>query len=270
MRYVIFVLSFIAACHAQAAPPSAAAAYSCLSTRSVVPSVKWRKFLTNYINSQDDYKDGFDATFYITVAGRDIGYARKDQQEAIIYDGKLFALGRERLLDGFVLYPAEFNPYMAEWGTVMDDSGKFLCVSFPPNELAMSGSFQKFRSAYLLPIDRGRSKVLYFAGGNIELFKLPSGSLRIGAPFLKARAGIIKSGWRPVRRQAAEEEMGTETLHVRKHFHEVEACSMDLGSLCIFHYSKGAKCLRVHTVGESTGTKRVTSWDNSCPDQSRE
>lgn len=265
MKIAIGILSCVLAPLAQATPPSAAAAYSCLSTRSVAPSVKWQQLAADVINSQDDYLDGFDATYYIVSAGKEIGHAKKGEKEAIIYGRKLFPLERAVMLDGFVQYQSTLDPGLAAWGTVADHSGNFLCISFPPNELAMSGSYQKYRSAYLLTIEGSQLPVLYFASGNIELFKPPSGSLSIGASFATTRTGLIKSGWKPapVHRRHGE-DVGTETRYVKKHFVEVDSCSMDMGSLCIFYYRKGPKCLRVDTVGEF-GAMHVTTWENLCP-----
>jgi hypothetical protein len=266
MKFAICVLACTVMIQAQAHSPSAAVAYSCLSASSVAPSVKWQQFTTKVIQSQDDYREGFDATYFIIAEGKEIGYAKKGDREAIIFDRKLFPLERARFLNGFVYYPSELNPNMAEWGNVADASGRFLCVSFPLSELAQSGSFQKFRSAYLLSIERGRPQSLYFVSGNIELFKQPSGPLHIGALFGGVRAGLLKTGWKPVRVHDPDyESSGTERLLTGRRIYEVEGCSTDMGSLCIFYYRKGRRCLRVNTVGEQVGMMRVTSWDDSCP-----
>lgn len=93
-----------------------------------------------------------------------------------------------------------------------------------------------------------------------------SAGLQRGALFLKVRAGLIKGGWTPVRMHSPEYEYtGTERLLAERHIYEVEVCSMDRGSLCIFYYKKERRCLRVDTVGEQVNLMHVTRWDQTCP-----
>lgn len=93
-----------------------------------------------------------------------------------------------------------------------------------------------------------------------------SASLHRGALFVAVRAALIKSGWKPVRMHDSEYEYtGTERLLAERHIYEVEACSTDRGSLCIFYYVMKKKCLRVDTVGEQVDAMRVTRWDQTCP-----
>jgi hypothetical protein len=93
-----------------------------------------------------------------------------------------------------------------------------------------------------------------------------SASLHKGALFVAVRAGLIKSGWKPVRMHSSEYEYtGTERLLAERHIYEVEACSTDRGSLCIFYYAMKKKCLRIDTVGEQVDAMRVTRWDRTCP-----
>jgi hypothetical protein len=169
-RELLGLLACIAAAPAHGGSPSKAAIYSCLSAYAVSPSVTWQDLPTNEIYSQNDYKDGFDATYYIIATGTEIGYAEKGEAKAILYDRELFPVARARRLHGFGTRPSELNPRMAEWGTVADKSGRFLCVSFPFGALGQSGSFQKYRSAYLMSLGRG-AHILYSATGNIDAFK---------------------------------------------------------------------------------------------------
>lgn len=91
--------------------------------------------------------------------------------------------------------------------------------------------------------------------------------LREGASFVSARARLIKSGWKPVRMHAdgGYEYSGTEKRLADRHVYEVDSCSTDRGSLCIFYYAKDGSCLRIDTVGEQVNSMRVTRWDDSCP-----
>jgi hypothetical protein len=89
--------------------------------------------------------------------------------------------------------------------------------------------------------------------------------LQRGALFVAVRAGLIKTGWKPVRMHKPEYEYtGTERLLAERHIYEVEACSTDRGSLCIFYYTRQQRCLRVDTVGEQVNAMRVTRWDHTC------
>ena len=93
--------------------------------------------------------------------------------------------------------------------------------------------------------------------------------LQKGASFLSVRARLIKSGWKPVRLHVNDgyEYDGTEKRVADRKFFEVDSCSTDRGSLCIFYYAKDGTCLRVDTVGEQVDAMRVTSWDDSCPSE---
>lgn len=99
---------------------------------------------------------------------------------------------------------------------------------------------------------------------------IPATSLRLqeGASFVSVRARLIKSGWQPVHMHAGEsyEYDATEKRLVDRNVFEVDSCSTDRGSLCIFYYAKDGKCLRVDTVGEQVDAMRVTRWDESCPE----
>jgi hypothetical protein len=91
--------------------------------------------------------------------------------------------------------------------------------------------------------------------------------LQKGASFVSVRARLIESGWKPIRIHAddSDEYDGTEKRLADRKFLEVDSCSTDGGSLCIFYYAKDGTCLRVDTVGEQVDAMRVTRWDNACP-----
>ena len=91
-------------------------------------------------------------------------------------------------------------------------------------------------------------------------------SLKKGALFVSVRANLIKAGWRPAHIHDSEYEYtGTERILAERHIYEVEACSTDRGSLCIFYYVAKQGCLRIDTVGEKLDEMHVTRWDHTCP-----
>jgi hypothetical protein len=111
------------------------------------------------------------------------------------------------------------------------------------------------------PDDAARANEPSTAAINLRLQK--------GALFVGVRARLIKSGWTPVRAHAdgGSEYDGTEKRLADRKFFEVDSCSTDSGSLCIFYYAKDGTCLRVDTVGEHVDAMRVTRWDDSCPNE---
>lgn len=90
--------------------------------------------------------------------------------------------------------------------------------------------------------------------------------LKMGEPFLAARKRILKLGWKPDRMHMHDkyEYMGTEVELSKLGFVEVDSCSVDAGSLCIFYYRKGNECLRLDTVGEQAKQMTVRLWSNEC------
>lgn len=94
----------------------------------------------------------------------------------------------------------------------------------------------------------------------------PALRIKVGEPFIAARARLIKSGWLPVRIERGDYGIsGTETILAEHNMHEFESCSMSAGSLCIFYYSKRGQCLRVDTIGEQLRHMKVTRWVKECP-----
>ena len=65
--------------------------------------------------------------------------------------------------------PAEFSPALASWSKVKNAGGTFLCVNFNFDGLGHSGSFQKFKGAYLLGMGRGKDKLYYIEGNTEEI-----------------------------------------------------------------------------------------------------
>lgn len=91
--------------------------------------------------------------------------------------------------------------------------------------------------------------------------------LRPGMAFLKARAMLQASGWRPVDVHVDDgyEFIGVEKKLKARHVDEVESCAIDRG-LCIFNYKKSARCIRLIARGEEVGGMRVVSWSPACPE----
>lgn len=167
-RLCLLLLSFLIAYNVHAALPSKMAILSCLAAQAMSPSVKWRPIATDKIYSEDNYKDGFDATYYVIFGGKQVGYAERGEEKAILYGDHVLPIAQARMLPSFNVRPTELNPFSAEWSTVDDKSGSYLCVSFPFGDLGQSGSFQKYRSAYLLAIDSERGRpILHAATGPI-------------------------------------------------------------------------------------------------------
>jgi hypothetical protein len=93
-------------------------------------------------------------------------------------------------------------------------------------------------------------------------------ALKAGESFTRARARIVKAGWKPVRVHQNDkyEYSGTEKELVNRGFFEVDSCSIDAGSLCIMYYRKSMACLRLDTRGEQLKYMEVRRWSNECPE----
>lgn len=97
-----------------------------------------------------------------------------------------------------------------------------------------------------------------------------AGTLKKGAPFMATRAQLLKEGWRPVNVHAGEEYpyMGTESALIEAKVVEVESCAVDR-PLCILHYQRDKRCLRVITSGEEVPSMTIDSWTSRCPEPQR-
>lgn len=97
--------------------------------------------------------------------------------------------------------------------------------------------------------------------------KIEALQLIVGESFLRARARIVRFGWKPIRMHAHDnyEYTGAEKRLAERKFLEVDSCSIDAGANCILYYSKAAECLRLDTVGEQVAEMEVTRWTNECP-----
>jgi hypothetical protein len=167
------ILGFVAVlASASAAEPSRDVAGSCLLGYSLSPHIHVREYKTNEIITEDDYADGYDARFFLQVSGKDIGYAEKGEQFGLIYAGKVYQGTDAKPILGTPGDPAPFEPELASWGEVRDRGRKYLCVSFNFSGLGQSGSFQKVRGGYLMPLPpTGSKNSLFFFIANTDEFR---------------------------------------------------------------------------------------------------
>lgn len=147
--------------------PSGAAVNTCLSKRQLYEKVEWKRLSSNEMVSRENFKQGYDA-IYFRVNGKMVGIARKDYGRAIIYDEILYSVKRARKIPNFDTSNADIDPFFADWGTVKEKSGIYICINFPSGELGQSGSFQKVRNVYMLQIfPRKKTGMLYSAIGRV-------------------------------------------------------------------------------------------------------
>ncbi|SEN98431.1 hypothetical protein SAMN05428959_10417 [Duganella sp. CF517] len=162
-RLCLLLLSGLLAANLHAKTPSKMITLSCLAAKAMSPSVKLQPIATDKIYSEEDYKDGFNATYYVISHGKQIGYAERGEENAIIYGDYLLPIARARMLPGFNVRPTELNPFSADWAKVGDKNGSYLCVSFPFGDLGQSGGFQNYRSAYLIAVNGNTGRPILFA-----------------------------------------------------------------------------------------------------------
>lgn len=151
-------------CHGM---PSKAVVNTCLSERQLQKAVKWRELPASNLRLRENFTPGYSAVYFLDN-GKSIGVAKKDQQQAIIYNGIMYRLSRAAKIPGFKKSNADIDPFIAGWGVVKDGSDIYLCVNYPSGELGQSGSFQKVRNIALLrlPPPDGRG-TLYSAIGEV-------------------------------------------------------------------------------------------------------
>lgn len=167
MKWVLFCL--LVTPHVQAAEPSRAAIYSCLLGRSISPTVTLDELPTHEILSQNDYRSGYNATYYFKVGGKDIGYAEKGDRYGIIFAHDIHMANTAKLLIDTTVQPTAFNPSLADWSKISDATGQYLCASFNFEGLGRSGSFQRVRGGYLLSMQAAKhSRKLFFVVANID------------------------------------------------------------------------------------------------------
>ncbi len=143
-----------------AAPPGEALVKSCLLAQSVSPSIVIRDINTHEVSQEDDYADGFNASYLVRHEGADVGYAEGKSTQALIYSGKLYRLSAAISVgNNRGIKPTAFNPALAQWSIAGDGRQRYLCVSFNFDGLGRSGSFQNVHGGYLV---NAKTKDLYF------------------------------------------------------------------------------------------------------------
>ena len=145
---------------AHAVPPDENLVKSCLLAQSVAPSSAIQIINAEEVTQEDDYANGFNASYMFKYRGADAGYAEGKTDQALIFSGKLHRLSRAVALDdNHGLKPSSFDPTLAQWSIVGSGAQQYLCVSFNFDGLGQSGSFQNVHGGYLLDT---KSKNLYF------------------------------------------------------------------------------------------------------------
>jgi hypothetical protein len=143
-----------------AAPPGDGLVKSCLMAQSVSPSIAIQGIDTHEVSQEDDYADGFNASYVVKHEGADIGYAEGKSTQALIYAGKLYRLSAAIPVgNNGGIKPTAFNPALAEWSMATVGRQRYLCVSFNFDGLGRSGTFQHVHGGYLL---NAKTKDLYF------------------------------------------------------------------------------------------------------------
>jgi hypothetical protein len=90
-----------------------------------------------------------------------------------------------------------------------------------------------------------------------------------GTSFLTTRNMLISEGWQPLNVHEGKKfsPMGIERQLIKAHIQEVDSCAVDM-PLCLFHYKKADKCLRLVTQGETLQDLSVYNFTYECPDKS--
>lgn len=157
LAFLIIAISRMASAH----PPSELLVQSCLQYKAISPSTSVHPIDAHGIAEEDDYANGFNATYLFNYKGKDVGYAEGKNDQALIYTGELYRLSSATPLgDNHDIKPNVFNPYLALWSIGQEEGKRYLCVSFNFDGLGRSGNFQKVHGGYLLDT---QSKTLYFA-----------------------------------------------------------------------------------------------------------
>ncbi|MFM0044340.1 hypothetical protein PQR05_33080 [Paraburkholderia sediminicola] len=161
MKSGFAALIMVASSIGWAASPSEDLVKSCLLARSVASSITLRNINADEVLQEDDYADGFNASYIVKYRGSDIGYAEGKSDQALIYSGKLYRLSKSTPIgNNNEIKPAAFNPTLAQWSLAKEGKYQYLCVGFNFDGLGQSGSFQNVHGGYLLNL---KNKDLYFA-----------------------------------------------------------------------------------------------------------
>jgi hypothetical protein len=150
VRWAAVLCVTVAQC-AAAAPPSRAVIYSCLSAHAIAKSISVKAIPTTSVATEDNYSQGYNATYLLQQPGNDIGYAERNGDTALIYGGRIYSIRSARPLLTTQTPPHTFQAPLADWIFVSEAKRRYFCVSFNFDGLGQSGSYQNVRGGYLLP-----------------------------------------------------------------------------------------------------------------------
>ncbi|MYM39940.1 hypothetical protein [Duganella qianjiadongensis] len=151
----------------RATPPSRSVRESCMLDQANSPRIHLDRFSTDVLYEQENYADGYDATYYFLYDDKEIGYAEKTQANALIYSGKIYRLDYAIPIPSSLSIAAEFSPALASWSKITETQQSYICVSFNFDGLGHSGTFQNFRGAFLLEVNASKPR-LYYTEGDIR------------------------------------------------------------------------------------------------------
>jgi hypothetical protein len=90
--------------------------------------------------------------------------------------------------------------------------------------------------------------------------------LKEGMPYQTAAGKLRRSGWlaRTMHAKSEYTYIGIENTMLSHGVKGIESCAVDR-PVCIIHYTRGNKCLRVVTWGEEFKDLKIDTWDRECP-----
>lgn len=163
---VLVLIGLITAGCATAQVPPRDVIESCLQAHATTKAVIVKPMPNSEVYSQDDYADGFTATYYFTFQGQDFGYAERGDEHALIVAGGLHALSKAKRMPGTMSSPPNFSPHLADWAFLSMGGRSFVCASFNFDGLGRSGNFQRVRGTYVISVGRGTAdRSLSYAEG---------------------------------------------------------------------------------------------------------
>lgn len=147
------------------ATPSANVVDSCIQAQAQ-GDVSATEIPTHEILQEDDYKPGYTAE-YVEFDGKDVGFATSKKGGAILFNGKLWPT------NGAIVLPRvekakkpQVQVALANWLMLKEGSNRYLCVVDNFDGLGRSGSFQKYRYAYILQTNNQGG--LFFSVGKVK------------------------------------------------------------------------------------------------------
>lgn len=160
MRLYLFALSMFSL--SALAAPSEDVIKSCLSA-TALDGVSLTSIETREIYLEDNYRLGYQAE-YLLFRGIEIGVARSQRGDALVYRGLLHPLRRATALPQTRTKARQaIQVALAEWSLIGDKGRQYLCVSDQFDGIGRSGSFQKARYGYLLETHK-QGRLFFFDG----------------------------------------------------------------------------------------------------------